>query len=96
MAIIKDPTSVGIEVAEHLGAYGSKIATLAESGDAIVAVNASGFEDPDGSGNGGIVHGLLYKNGEKIEGSAGGYQSRYFSTPNYRLNVTSHSGLDIY
>lgn len=97
MAIVKDPKQVSIGIASHLGSYGSKVATIAEENDAILAINASGFEDDGGHGNGGTVYGLLYAEGVKYKGSAGGtYKAIYFDS-NYRLNVRAYqSGLDIY
>lgn len=97
MAIIKDPKQISMAVATHLGAYGSKIATLAEENDAILAINASGFQDDDGLGNGGVLYGMLYIDGEKIQGTAGSnYKAIYFDS-NYRLNVRSYKkDLDIY
>jgi len=97
MAIVKDPHQITLSIAKGLGSYGSKIATLAENENAILAINASGFEDDEGHGTGGIVHGLLYKDGVKYEGSDGGtYKAIYFDS-NYRLNVRAYEyGLDIY
>ncbi len=97
LAIVKDPKQVSIGIASHLGSYGSKIATIAEENEAILAINASGFEDNDGHGNGGTVYGLLYAEGVKYNGSAGGtYKAIYFDS-DYRLNVRAYeSGLDIY
>ena len=97
MAIVKDPKQVSVGIASHLGSYGSKVATIAEENDAILAINASGFEDDGGHGNGGTVYGLLYADGMKYNGSAGGtYKAIYFDS-NYRLNVRAYeSGLDIY
>lgn len=83
MAIIKDPSMVGVATAKRLGIVGQKIAGIAEDNDAILAINASGFEDPDGYGNGGIVYGLLYAGGEKLEGTDGGnYKVGYFDYDN--------------
>lgn len=97
MAIVKDPKQVGIGIASHLGSYGSKISEIAQENEAILAINASGFEDDGGHGNGGTVYGLLYAEGVKYKGSAGGtYKAIYFDS-NYRLNVRAYeSGLDIY
>ncbi len=97
MAIIKDPKQIGMGVAKHLGSYGSKIATIAAENDAILAINASGFQDDEGLGNGGVVYGMLYSEGKKIQGTAGSnYKAIYFDSE-YRLNVRSYKkDLDIY
>ncbi len=97
MAIVKDPKQISMGVAKHLGSYGSKIATIAAENDAILAINASGFQDDDGLGNGGVVYGMLYSEGKKIQGTAGSnYKAIYFDSE-YRLNVRSYKkDLDIY
>lgn len=87
LAIVKDPASVGIAVASRLGVVGQKIGSMASDNDAILAINASGFEDPDGKGNGGIVYGLLYAAGKRYTGTGGGnYKVVYFDYDN-RLHV---------
>ena len=87
LAIVKDPSTVGVAVAKRLGVVGQKIGSMAEDNDAILAINASGFEDPDGLGNGGIVYGMLYAAGEKYKGTDGGtYKAGYFDYDN-RLHV---------
>ncbi len=66
LAIIKDPSQVGVSPASTLGTQGQHIAGIAEESNAVLAVNASGFYDPGGHGNGGTVHGLLISDGEKL------------------------------
>ncbi len=91
IAIVKDPSRVGVAVAERLGVVGQKIAGIAEDNDAILAINASGFEDDGGVGNGGIVYGLLVSGGEKLADSDGGtYKAVYLDYDN-RLHVGSWS-----
>ena len=87
IAIIKDPSRVGVATAARLGSVGQHIAGIAEDNDAILAINASGFEDDDGRGNGGIVYGLLVSGGEKLADTDGGtYKAVYFDYDN-RLHV---------
>lgn len=89
IAIVKDPSRVGVAVASKLGIVGQKISGIAEDNNAILAINASGFEDDGGVGNGGIVYGLLVSGGEKYAGSDGGtYKAVYFDYDN-RLHVGS-------
>ncbi len=91
IAIVKDPSRVGVAVADRLGIVGQKIAGIAEDNDAILAINASGFEDDDGVGNGGIVYGLLVSGGEKLADTDGGtYKAVYLDYDN-RLHVGSWS-----
>ncbi|MGE4354342.1 MAG: phosphodiester glycosidase family protein [Oscillospiraceae bacterium] len=62
LAIVKDPSQVSIGVSSRLGSTGESVADIAKNNDAVLAVNASGFDDPDGEGNGGVVDGLLISN----------------------------------
>ena len=87
LAIVKDPSRIGVAIAKRLGIVGQKIGSMAEDNEAILAINASGFEDPEGGGNGGIVYGMLYAAGKKYKGTDGGtYKAGYFDYDN-RLHV---------
>lgn len=72
LAIIKSAAQVKLGLAPGMGSEGSIIATIAQQNEAVLAVNASGFYDPEGHGNGGIVHGLVIKDGETYSDFAGG------------------------
>lgn len=72
LAIVKDPTRVGLGLSENFGEKGSQIAELAEYNDAVLAINASGFYDPSGHGNGGNVFGLVVADGKFLNGPLGG------------------------
>lgn len=72
LAIVKDPTRVGLGLSEDFGKKGSQIADLAEYNDAVLAINASGFYDPSGHGNGGIVFGLVVADGKLMNEPLGG------------------------
>lgn len=63
LAIIKDPAQVQVAAASSLGSSGSYLDTLCEKNDAILGINASGFSDPEGTGNGGDAFGLVLANG---------------------------------
>lgn len=62
LAIVKDPARVRLGVAKTLGEHGQTVQTIAKSNDAVLAINASGFADPEWKGNGGSVVGLLIAN----------------------------------
>lgn len=72
LAIVKNAAQVGVALAPSFGEVGSTIGTIAQQNDAVLAVNASGFYDPEGHGNGGIVHGLVIKDGKTYSNFAGG------------------------
>ncbi len=63
LAIAKEPSQVDLVKAKRLGSHGDKIVTFCEDNDAILGINASGFKDPNGEGNGGIVNGSLVVDG---------------------------------
>lgn len=68
---IKDPSRVYLGVAGELGtenSYGKQISKIVEEYGAIAAVNASGFVDPNGMGNGGLPVGLVISQGKLCYG----------------------------
>ncbi len=66
MAIIKDPGQVQLAVSETLGSSGSYLKQICRRNDAVLGINASGFSDPEGTGNGGDVFGLVYAGGRAV------------------------------
>ena len=66
LAIVKDPAQVGLELSENFGSSGSIIANIVEQSGGVLAINGSGFYDPDGHGNGGTPHGLVIRDGEHL------------------------------
>lgn len=60
------PSHVKIAVSSKLGSSGQTIKTIAQNNNAVVAMNASGFYDPDWNSNGGTPHGTVIKNGKVI------------------------------
>ena len=63
LAIAKEPSQVNLTKAKQLGSHGDKIVTFCEDNNAILGINASGFVDPKGVGNGGKVNGSLVVDG---------------------------------
>lgn len=73
---IKDPSRVYLGVAGELGtpnSYGKQISKMCEEYGAIAAVNASGFVDPNGTGNGGLPVGLVMSEGKLCYGDPWSY-----------------------
>lgn len=64
MAIVKNPAQVHMATAEKFGSSGSYVQDICEANDAVLGINASGFSDPEGSGNGGDAFGLVVSSGE--------------------------------
>ncbi|MGI6029288.1 MAG: phosphodiester glycosidase family protein [Candidatus Heteroscillospira sp.] len=66
LAIIKDPAQVGMGLSWNFGQSGTIISQIAQGSGAVLAINASGFYDPEGQGNGGTPHGLVIKDGQQL------------------------------
>jgi len=65
---ISDPSKVKLGVSKYLGIKGQKMPYLLENyPDAIAGINAGGFGDASGWGNGGIVMGLCMSEGEMLK-----------------------------
>lgn len=94
MAIVKDASRVGVAVAEGIGSVGSTMAELAQHSEAVLAINASGFYDPDGHGNGGQPYGLVKSNGKLYnKAEPGNYKTIGFDQ-NDRLYIGEYSSAD--
>ncbi len=65
---IADPTRLKIGVAATLGQKGQTTSEIARQNGAIAAVNAGGFMDPNGTGNGREPFGVVIHNGIFING----------------------------
>ena len=65
MAVVKDSSRVHVGVSSNIGSIGENVNVIAERYDAILAVNASGFQDPEGMGNGGSPYGFVKTFGER-------------------------------
>ena len=69
MAVIYDPSHVKLGVSKGLGseletAYGQYITQIASRYNAILAINAGGFYDPDWNSTGGVPHGVVISEGK--------------------------------
>ena len=68
IAVIYDPSHVKLAksagAGTEEGAYGETLATIARKNDAVVAMNAGGFYDPNWNSNGGIPHGDVFIDGK--------------------------------
>ncbi len=89
LAIIKDPSRVGVGLSEDFGTKGALIGEISQSNDAVLAVNASGFYDPDGHGDGGQVFGLVMQNGEVLNQALGGANKLVGFDSKNRLEIGS-------
>ena len=63
MAIVKNPGQVKLAVSRSLGSSGSYLKDMCRQNDAVLGINASGFSDPEGNGNGGEAFGMILSDG---------------------------------
>ena len=65
MMIVLDPTRVIMgSVPEHFGVRGYTVAEMVEKFDAVAGINAGGFFDPNGNGNGSIPDSMVVYRGK--------------------------------
>lgn len=63
---IYDPSRISIATSKYLGKRGESILTIAKDNDAIIAMNAGGFYDPDWNSNGALPHGTVIQKGKIV------------------------------
>ena len=63
LAVGKDPSLLSIEMATTLGTAGQLSGEIASAHNGVLAMNANGFLDPNGGGNGGLLAGYTMSNG---------------------------------
>ena len=78
LVAIYDPSRVSIATTAYLGERGESILTVSKRENAIIAMNAGGFYDPDWNSNGALPHGTVISNGKVVSdykdaGMAGGF-----------------------
>ncbi|HOV26132.1 MAG TPA: phosphodiester glycosidase family protein [Pseudobacteroides sp.] len=66
MLIVKDPSRVKLAVTSKLNRMGEKLKDLIDLEFGIGGINASGFLDVEGHGNGGVPTGIVIKDGKII------------------------------
>lgn len=75
--LIKDPKRVKVAVTKELGITGERVSDLVENAGAIAGINAGGFYDPDGKGNGAWPDGITVQKGEIIHNNIGDKQAEW-------------------
>jgi len=63
LAIAKDPARLSLQESAQLGTAGQTVAQIATRTEGVLAMTGSGFIDPDGNGNGGILSGYAMCHG---------------------------------
>lgn len=71
LAVIYDPSKVKLGISKGIGtqlsnSYGQYITEIASRYNAVIAINAGGFYDPDWNSSGGVPHGVVISDGKLI------------------------------
>jgi len=64
--LIKDPKRVKLAVTKEIGVTGERVSDLVKDMGAIAGINAGGFYDPNGKGNGAFPDGLTMHDGKLV------------------------------
>ena len=71
LMIVEDPTRLFVGTPKQFGSVGLTLEQMVETYDAIAGINAGGFEDPNGTGLGGIPDGIVIADGALAWGNPG-------------------------
>lgn len=66
LVVIYDASKVKIGTATNMQSKGEMLTTIVKNNNAIIAMNASGFNDPGYMGNGSRPHGVVIQNGKIV------------------------------
>lgn len=69
--LIKDPKRVKLAVTKEIGVTGERVSDLVKDMGAIAGINAGGFYDPNGKGNGAFPDGLTMHDGTLVHNNVG-------------------------
>ena len=66
ITVVYDPSRIHLAMATQPGVIGDRVKKIASDNNAKVAINASGFEDIGGGGNGANAAGVVIQNGKIV------------------------------
>ena len=66
LVALYDPSRISIATTKYLRVRGESILTVSKRENAIIAMNAGGFYDPDWNSNGALPHGTVIQNGKVV------------------------------
>ncbi len=69
--LIKDPKRVKLAVTKEIGITGERVSDFVKNKGAIAGINAGGFYDPNGKGNGAFPDGLTMHEGKLVHNNVG-------------------------
>ncbi|KAF1681669.1 MULTISPECIES: phosphodiester glycosidase family protein [unclassified Veillonella] len=65
---IPDPRRVKVATAKNIQEKGETVSNIAKDNDAVAAINAGGFHDPNGTGTGRLPYGFIMQDGDYVIG----------------------------
>lgn len=95
LAVAKDPSKLSLQASSQLGTAGETAGTIAKRHNGLISITASGFIDPNGVGNGGLLAGYAMCDGVEYGSHMGwGYKRLELRENNlmYILDVGSPVG----
>jgi len=69
--LIRDPKRIKLAVTSQIGVVGERVTKLVGDAHAIAGINAGGFYDPSGKGNGAFPDGITVHNGQIVHNNVG-------------------------
>jgi len=72
---IKNPKRLKVAVTKELEVIGERVSDMVKDSGAIAGINAGGFYDPNGTGNGAFPDGITVQNGEIVHNNIGNASS---------------------
>lgn len=69
--LIKDPKRIRVAVTKEIGVNGERVSDLVKDFNAVAGINAGGFYDPNGKGNGAFPDGLTVHDGKLVHNNVG-------------------------
>ncbi len=66
ITVVYDPSRISLGLSSKLGKKGETVKTIVKKNNALVGINASGFEDPKAHGDGSRATGIVIKNGKVV------------------------------
>ena len=88
MMVVLDPTRLMLGKPERFGGTGLKVEEMVEKYDCVAGVNGGGFEDPNGTGSGGIPKGMVIVDGKPYYS----YQGVAYEFVGFDDNYVLHTG----
>ncbi len=73
--LIKDPQWVKVAITKQIGITGQRVSDFVKDTGAVAGINAGGFYDPDGAGNGGYPDGITVHQGKIVHNNIGDNKS---------------------